>query len=168
MWSLRMEYTGGIRVARGRWARLGVDERADGTASRAKAPRAPREHVRALGRASAPRTSHAHAGAVLRTRHTACREQAAGPRHDRTCGPRAIGTPGRAQGCARASRLRLRRENKVGPRRARAPQPRRAGTARSAPGATPRRAVTTSRARGTTRRAGRAGASHAPHQAPWP
>jgi hypothetical protein len=53
-------------VARGRRARLGVDERAEGTASRAKAPRAPREHERAQGRADASRTSHAHAGAELR------------------------------------------------------------------------------------------------------
>jgi hypothetical protein len=52
-----MEYTGGRR------ARLGVDERAEGTASRAKALRAPREHARAQGRANVPLTSHAHVGA---------------------------------------------------------------------------------------------------------
>jgi hypothetical protein len=45
---------GGRRVARGRWAHLGVDERAEGTVSRAKAPHAPREHTRVQGRADAP------------------------------------------------------------------------------------------------------------------
>jgi hypothetical protein len=83
-------------VARGRRARLGVDERAEGMVSRAKAPRAPREHERAQGRADAPRTSHAHVGAELRTRRAVRHEQAAGPRRDRTRGPRA----GRAQGRA--------------------------------------------------------------------
>jgi hypothetical protein len=83
-------------VARGRRARLGVDERAEGTTSRAKAPRAPREHTHAQGCADAPRTSRAHAEAELRTRRATCREQAAGPRRDRMRGLRA----GRAQGRA--------------------------------------------------------------------
>jgi hypothetical protein len=42
--------------------------RAEGTTSRAKAPRAPREHARAQGHADAPRTSHAYAGAEPRAR----------------------------------------------------------------------------------------------------
>jgi hypothetical protein len=57
-------------------------------ASRAKAPRAPREHVRAQ--------SHAHVGAELRTRRVARREQAAGPRRGPRCrvaGGRRAGTP---------------------------------------------------------------------------
>jgi hypothetical protein len=83
-------------VARGRRARLGVDERAEGTASHAKAPRAPREHARAQGRTDAPRTSRARAGAELRTRRAARREQAAGPRR----GPRHCACAGRAPGRA--------------------------------------------------------------------
>jgi hypothetical protein len=64
-----MEYMGGRR------ARLGVDERAEGTASRAKAPRAPRKHARAQGRANVSLTSHAHV-----------RAERAGPRAGRAQG----------------------------------------------------------------------------------
>jgi hypothetical protein len=101
-----MEYTGrGRWVARGRRARLGVDERAEDTASRAKAPRAPREHTRAQVHANAPRTSHAHAHALC----AASRQRG----HTRTntwaaccpsLRPRAIGTLSQAQGHAGASR----------------------------------------------------------------
>jgi hypothetical protein len=90
-----------------RHPRQDATRRAEDTASRAKAPRAPREHARALGRADAPRTSHAraalrvasrqwgHAGADRakpRTRRTA---RAAGPRHrERAQG--GAGEPGEA------------------------------------------------------------------------
>jgi hypothetical protein len=58
-----MEYMGGRRAC------LGVDERVESTMSHAEAPRAPREHARAQGRADASRTGRAHAGAE-RTGHT--------------------------------------------------------------------------------------------------
>jgi hypothetical protein len=86
--------------------------RAEGTESRAKAPRAPREHAHAQGCADAPRINRAHAGAEPRTRRAPRREQAAGPRAGRAqgrAGPRAIGTLGRAQGRAGAGMPRSRR-----------------------------------------------------------
>jgi hypothetical protein len=85
-----MEYTGGRR------ARLGVDERAEGTASSIKAPCAPREHVCAQSRANVPRTSHAHVGAELRMRRAARRERQRDHAGAERAGPRA----GRAQGRA--------------------------------------------------------------------
>jgi hypothetical protein len=69
-----MEYTGGRRVARGRWARLGVDERAEGTASHAKALRAPREHAHAQGRAANESCARAALHATSRQRGHALAE----------------------------------------------------------------------------------------------
>jgi hypothetical protein len=74
-----MEYTGG------RQARLGVDERVEGTASRAKAPCAPREHARTQGRIDASWTGCAHAGAEPRTR----RERQRGHAKAERAGPHA-------------------------------------------------------------------------------
>jgi hypothetical protein len=62
----------------------GATRRTESTANRAKTPCAPRKHAREQGRADAPRTSRAHAGAELHTRRATRREQAAGPRQGRT------------------------------------------------------------------------------------
>jgi hypothetical protein len=105
----------------GRRARLGVDEGPEGTASRAKAPCAPREHVRAQSHANAPRTSHAHVAG--RAAHT--------PR----CAPRAATRPcrGRPRGATR--------HRHAGPssrsRRADTPRPRRAGAGHAEAGGLP-------------------------------
>jgi hypothetical protein len=68
--------------------------------SRTKAPRAPREHARAQGRADASRTSRAHGGAEPRTRRATRREQAAGPRWGPTLPSR-----GRAGPCEQRGRV---------------------------------------------------------------
>jgi translation initiation factor IF-2 len=95
-------------VARGRRARLGVYERAEGVESHAKTLCTPREHARAQGCADASRTGRAHAGAALRRGTTTARAEAApgrgraaqGPRHARAgARPRhlAMATPGPSQ-----------------------------------------------------------------------
>jgi hypothetical protein len=97
-------------VARGRRARLGVDER---PRARRAVPKHRVHHASTRTRTrKAALTRRTHAGAELRTRRALRHEQAAGPRRDRTHGvarwpssrPRAIGTPGRAQGRAGGAR----------------------------------------------------------------
>jgi hypothetical protein len=63
----------------------GVDERAEGTTSRAKAPCAPHKHMRAQSHANVTRTSHAHVGAELRV---ARRERQRGHAGAKRGGPR--------------------------------------------------------------------------------
>jgi hypothetical protein len=84
----------------GRWARPGVDERVESTTSRAKAPRAPREH--ALTRRE--RVARTPGSSCARAALCAARRQQgrAGAVRWPSSRPRAIGTPGRAPGRAGA------------------------------------------------------------------
>jgi hypothetical protein len=90
------------KIQGGRRACLGVDERVESTTSRVEAPRAPREHARAQGRADATRTSRAHVGAELRTRRAARRE-------------RQRGTPGANARSRALAELKAARHRHVGP-----------------------------------------------------
>jgi hypothetical protein len=159
-------------TSRGRQARhprQDATRHAEGTASRAKALRAPREHVHAQGHADAPRMSHTHAGAEPHMRRATQGHRDRASRSRAGPGPRCAGVlrcaetgaGGRAPGHERAR----------APGGWAAPRPRAEATPRRwerAQGATPRHhAMATGVSRrevgsgwGRSRRAGRHG--HAP------
>jgi translation initiation factor IF-2 len=155
------------RGRRARHPRWDATRRAEGTASRAKTLRAPREHARAQGRADAPRTSRTHAGAESRTRRVAGRRRgpSAGPRAGRAQGRVGVGTGHAEAGWGeRASR---------GPRRATTPWPRAEAAPRRAPGVSQGRANRGGREPGRARWSaasapGRARVGAPRQGTPWP
>jgi hypothetical protein len=141
---------GGRRVARGRRARLGVDEHVTYDRTLCVVPRArravPKHHTstRAQGHADAPRTIRAHIGVEPRT----CREQAAGLPQGPTAPSRGCAAPGTHRN-GRAAGPRRRRHARRGGRAGtgRGEHARAGERAGAGQGQGPRRATLSERAR---------------------